>query len=70
MSVPVEAVNFNAGEGKESQFALVLKDHKGGTLDLLWVDDNGSWNAASHVPRREPADYGPEGGGDTWHERH
>lgn len=62
-----KAVVFNGGEGKEHQLAFITKDHGGGTADLLVVTASGN-SALTSVPRRAPSEYGPEGGGHTWHE--
>lgn len=60
-------VTYNGGEGKEHEYALVVKDNGDGNLDLLVADANGAWAHQNSVPRRDPSDYGPEGGGHTWH---
>lgn len=62
------AVVFNGGAGKEHQFATVKRNHGGNTVDLLvWEDENSAWTVKTSVPLRDPKDYGPEGGGYTWH---
>lgn len=58
---------FNAGGDQTKQYALVVADKGGTLLDLLVADENGAWGHKRDIARREPADYGPEGGGDTWH---
>ena len=70
---PVTSVVFNAGGDQTAQFAIVVKevarDVQGylEKADLLAADSNGVWQYKFSVPRRDPADYGPEGGGETWH---
>ena len=63
----VQSVYFNAGGKDVNQFALVIATRDDGNLDLLAFDKNGSGGLKGDIPRREPIDYGPEGGGDTWH---
>lgn len=60
-------VVYNGGAGKEEEYALVTKDNGDGNYDLLVADENGAWTHQKSVPRRAVADYGPEGGGHTWH---
>lgn len=60
-------VTYNGGAGREKEFALIAKDHGGGSLDLIILTESGNQFEAA-VPHREPSDYGPEGGGRTWHE--
>lgn len=63
----VESVWFNDGTD-EDVFALVVGDGEGDTKNLISFDP--STAAPEHrnnVPRREKIDYGPEGGGDTYH---
>lgn len=61
----VESVTYVGDKGVR-RFALVTK-RSGDKADLLVVDQNGTWTVLEDVPRRAPADYGPEGGGRTWH---
>lgn len=62
-----QVVTYNGGAGKENEYALVVKDHGEGNLNLLVFDQNGAGTHRISVPRRDPSDYGPEGGGHTWH---
>lgn len=62
---PVHSVTYVDGEG--NHFALVTKKHSEDMLDLLVSDRNGNWGVETSVPRRDPSDYGSEGGGRTWH---
>lgn len=64
--VPVESVFFNDGEN-EDVFALVLKDDGDTKLNLYVIPDSGEPHVANGVPLRDKKDYGPEGGGDTYH---
>ena len=67
MPKPVESVNFNDGATKDV-FSLVAKDVGETKLDLISFDpETGAATYHRGVPHREPADYGPEGGGYTWH---
>lgn len=66
MSKPVVSVFYNDGTN-EDVFAIVLKDNGGGSLNLYAIPDSGEPVVANGVAHREKADYGPEGGGDTWH---
>lgn len=65
-----KAVQFNAGnlggDADVFQFALVTKELESGNVNLVSVDAHGAWEHHNDVPRRDPADYGPEGGGDTY----
>lgn len=63
---PAQKVNY-VGDGGKVHYALVKKDHGGGTLDLIVFDDDGASSVKTSVPRRAQQDYGPEGGGHTWH---
>lgn len=68
MPKPVQSVEFNDGTHADV-FALVAKDVGDTKLDLIMFDpETGTASYRRGIPRREPADYGPEGGGDTWHE--
>lgn len=59
-------VTYNDGDGH--LYALVVLEHDSGSLDLaVWNGD--SFEPEVDVPHRDPADYGPEGGEHTWHER-
>ena len=67
MPKTAEYVHFN--NGSDLEFALVTKvsAEDSNTLDLLSFDaSTGAPQNHKGVPRREPADYGPEGGGETW----
>lgn len=71
MEVKVEnakTVKFNDGT-HESVYALVIgqapEDHN--TLDLAVLRANGV-EIAEGIPKRDPSDYGAEGGGRTWHD--
>ena len=62
-----EAVHFN--NGTELEFALVIGSDPGDGNKLNLISFDPHTAAPQHRPgvgRREPADYGPEGGGDTW----
>lgn len=61
---PVESVDYNSGDG--TRFALVVDEKGDHKLDLAVLTDHG-FERVNDVPRRAPADYGPEGGGRTWH---
>lgn len=61
-----QTVTYVSADGP--QYALLVKSHdEGVTADLLVADENGAWTRREGVPRRDPADYGPEGGGHTYH---
>lgn len=60
----VRAVWFNDGE-VEDLYAFVVGEKSRFFLDLF-VPATGE--IYEDVPRREKKDYGPEGGGLTWHE--
>ena len=62
----VHQVRYNDGTN-EDLFAFVVADNGGGSLNLVVFNDQGVSSAVNDVPRREKADYGPEGGGVTWH---
>lgn len=66
-----QAVVFNGGEGQEHAFGLITEPNVGnGNQIVLWKRvGEGGWEVAVDVPRRARADYGPEGGGHTWHYR-
>ncbi len=64
MPKAAEYVHFNNGTRKVYALVIGSDPADGNTLDL-WSEE-GSIHRG--VPRREPADYGPEGGGDTWSE--
>lgn len=63
-----KAVKFNDGT-HDSVYALVIgqapEDHN--TLDLAVLRANGI-EIAEGIPKRDPSDYGAEGGGRTWHD--
>lgn len=62
----VKSVFYNNGEAE--LFALVVADKGEHELDLIVFDqDTGASSLVRNVPRRAKADYGPEGGGRTWH---
>lgn len=62
----VKSVAYNTGDG--DAFAIVLDDAGDGNLDLLVFDPETAAPGYKYdVPRRAPSDYGPEGGGHTWH---
>lgn len=63
---PVRHVEFNDGT-TEDIFALVKKHNDDGTSNLQVFPDEGACYPANSIPRREKADYGPEGGGQTYH---
>jgi hypothetical protein len=57
-------VNYNNGD--EILLALVFADAGDTKLDLIALGRSGlGWQ--QDVPRRDPSDYGLEGGGRTWH---
>lgn len=60
-----EFVKYNDGDG--DRFALVATDNGDDNLDLI-VRTASGWEDKLGVPKRDPADYGPEGGGHTWHD--
>ena len=65
----VECVSFNNGSDPDC-FELVVADKGGTKKDLLVFDPStAAPSYRSDVAQREPKDYGPEGGGDTWHSR-
>lgn len=64
MKNPVHSVLYNTGE--RNTFAIILADKGDHKLDLAVLTDHG-FERKNDVPRRAPADYGPEGGGHTWH---
>ena len=67
MAKPVESVFYNDGKD-ENVFAIVAKDVGDTKFDLIVFDPEGGQSSLyKAVPRREKADYGPEGGGRTWH---
>lgn len=59
-------VFFNDGTD-EDVFALVKRELENGNLNLEVCPDQGAPYPVNDVPQREKADYGAEGGGDTWH---
>lgn len=60
------SVFYNDGTNPDI-FALVIKDNGGGSLNLFVIPEAGVPGIENGVPQREKADYGPEGGGRTWH---
>lgn len=55
------------GDGGQKHLAFVTHDHGDGVVvDLIAIGPSGN-SAYTSVPRRAPADYGPEGGGHTYH---
>jgi len=63
-------VYYNDGsEAGEDCHSLVVKDKKSGDtlLDLYPLEGLRHGELVPDVPRREKVDYGPEGGGHTWH---
>jgi hypothetical protein len=62
-----EYVYYNDGT-TEDNYALVLKDNGGDSLNLQVIPESGAPSIQTGVPRREKADYGADGGGHTWHE--
>jgi hypothetical protein len=63
---PAISVLFNDGSD-ENCFALVIGGEIPGNLELLVVDSADNVRPVNNVPLRAPADYGAEGGGDTYH---
>jgi len=61
-----EYVYYNDGTD-EDVYALVTADNDDGTLNLFVIPASGEAKQVNGVPRREKDDYGPEGGGHTWH---
>ena len=62
---PGTAVWYETGHGK--QLAFVTKDHgDGAVVDLIALGESGN-SVLTSVPRRAVEDYGPEGGGRTYH---
>ena len=59
-------VFFNDGVDEDC-FAAVITGTVGGPLNLLIVDSSDNVRVVNEVPQRAVADYGPEGGGDTYH---
>lgn len=66
----VSAGGDKGGDGERKprveHAALVTHDDGGGTLDLIVLTESGN-DIQKNVPRRDPSDYGDEGGGRTWH---
>ena len=63
MPKPVQSVRYNDGE--DILFALVKKDNGDNNLDLIVFHKTGPPGFVLGVPKRDPADYGSEGGGVT-----
>jgi hypothetical protein len=61
-----KAVVYNGGEGNEDLLAFIVGGDEF-NADLVVISDSGN---AYHtgVPRRDPSEYGAEGGGHTWYE--
>lgn len=67
MPKAAEYVHFNNGSALEFALVVGTSSEDASTLDLISFDPhNAVPQHRNGVPRREPADYGPEGGGDTW----
>ena len=60
-----DIVNYVADEGV--QIAIVLGPNEDGTHELLAADANGAWTVRHGVPHVDPENYGPQGGGHSWH---
>lgn len=58
-----EHVNYVHQTGMDAEIAHVLED-QGGTQLVL---QRGNGEVVGPFPRRDPADYDQEGGGQTWH---
>lgn len=67
------AVNVNLGDLGEGKGDVVVvglvQEELGDTRRKIWHPDPASGGAGKvdSFVRREPADYGPEGGGKTWY---
>lgn len=59
-------VFYNDGQS-EDNFAIVLNDNGGGSLDLHVLEGSEKGSSLRDVPRREKKDYDAAGGGRTWH---
>ena len=57
----------NGIRSEAQRLAFVATKHSDEVLDLIVFDDNGQSTMKTSVGRRSPEDYGPEGGGATWH---
>jgi hypothetical protein len=65
---PLPYVSYNDGE--TTRVGIVLEDLGGQNLKLFVLNESGGSvvdKDGEGVPRREPEDYGPEGGGVTWY---
>lgn len=65
---PLPYVSYN--DGTQTRVAIVLEDLGGGNLRLFVLNEDGGYvedKDGEGVPRREPQDYGSEGGGVTWY---
>lgn len=61
-----KTVNYVSGNGVALAFVQHVRE--GGNVDLTYIDpETNALNGAQDVPQRDPADYGPEGGGHTYH---
>lgn len=60
------AVLYN--DGQDNTLALVAANPGDKKLDLIvFASSDGQSSKLTGVPRRDPKDYGSEGGGRTWH---
>jgi hypothetical protein len=59
-------VYFNDGTDT-NVYALVTQNDGDTKLNLFCIPASGESYVKNGIPQREPNDYGPEGGGDTWH---
>lgn len=65
-ATPVQAVKYNNGD--HLQDAIFFDGAYGDNLTLTVLNaQTGAWNVVHDVPLRAPKDYGPEGGGVTYH---
>jgi hypothetical protein len=57
-------VNYNNG----TEIVRGIVQDADGDKRAIWVPAGGGASQVVYgVPRRDPKDYGPEGGGKTWH---
>lgn len=67
-----QVVNYNNGDGIVRAQIMRIVDEAAAKV-FLWAPERGSGFVKLHkgdgagITRRSPADYGPEGGGVTWH---
>jgi hypothetical protein len=59
-------VFFNDGSDP-NVYAIVTQDNGDGTQNLFTLPAQGQGQPVNGIPQREPNEYGPEGGGNTWH---